>query len=265
MSRIFDCFIYNGESEVANIRFNELYNVVDTFFIIESDTTFSGQKKQLTFLDQARLMKWPLEKIIYEVHINEIPDVDPWVNERQQRNALAKVFQIIDKNDLVVISDVDEIPTWQSLLLARDDFSNFFFGFELSLSYFKLNYVNVEGPSSKVVHTVATRLSSESQWTFDELRQGIRNGSIPARIFEKSGWHFSYLSGDEGIRKKIRSFSHQELNTPEIMERVNVEMLLQQREDLFLRPGFKWEILGTEFLPDFVQSNIESFRDWIVS
>jgi beta-1,4-mannosyl-glycoprotein beta-1,4-N-acetylglucosaminyltransferase len=139
------------------------------------------------------------------------------------------------------------------------------FGFELSLSYFKLNYVNVAGPASKVVWTVATRKNKQSGHTFDELRMGIRDGSIPARIFQNSGWHFSYLSDDEGIRNKIRSFSHQELNTPEIMERVSVDLLLQQRADLFARPGFVWEVLGTDFLPDSVKSDLASHQDWLVT
>ena len=45
MSKIFDCFLYNGEDNLLNLRFNYLNSHVDYFVIVESCQTFQAKKK----------------------------------------------------------------------------------------------------------------------------------------------------------------------------------------------------------------------------
>ena len=65
--KIFDCFIFNNEVELLEIRLNILNDVVDKFVIVEGKSTFSGKKKDSSFLkNKDRFEKWN-DKIIYEL------------------------------------------------------------------------------------------------------------------------------------------------------------------------------------------------------
>ena len=46
MNKIFDCFMFNNEEKLLEIRFNVLNKFVDHFVIIESEETHSGNKKK---------------------------------------------------------------------------------------------------------------------------------------------------------------------------------------------------------------------------
>ena len=48
--KIYDCFIFNNEVELLELRLNILNDVVDKFVIVEGNFTFSGTKKESNFL-----------------------------------------------------------------------------------------------------------------------------------------------------------------------------------------------------------------------
>ena len=94
----------------------------------------------------------------------------------------------------------------------------------------------------------------------NNLRIGIRNRSIEARILENGGWHFSYMMNEEQIRNKIRSFSHQEFNTPEFLENISVQRTLMKKEDLLLRDGYIWDFCSIQTLPKTIRENPRKFQ-----
>ena len=65
MRKVIDAILYNGEENIFDLRIQELNSVVDEFWIIEGNCTFTGQPKDLVFEDQAHLRKWPMSKIKY--------------------------------------------------------------------------------------------------------------------------------------------------------------------------------------------------------
>lgn len=237
--------------------------MVDQFLVVEADHTFSGLRKPLRFLEQAKSYDWPMEKIDYRAHRVEAPDPDAWQNEWAQRNSLSAVLASVRADDLVLLSDVDEIPRAECVDYAVRHSDETRFGFKMQLSYFKLNFVNTGGPAKDVVWTVGFRRAGVGDFTFDQLRMGIREGSIEARILPDAGWHFSYLASDEGVRTKIQAFSHQELNTPEILERIDLRKLVAEGADLFDRPQFEWQVLKNADLPDYVLQNPHAFKEWL--
>ena len=48
-NKIYDCFMFNNENDLLEIRLNILNNYVDYFIIIESSETHSGLKKKISF------------------------------------------------------------------------------------------------------------------------------------------------------------------------------------------------------------------------
>jgi hypothetical protein len=266
MSRCFDAFIYNGEAEVVDIRVRELSDVVDRHFVVEASHTFSGKPKNLRFLSDAKRMGWPLEKFDYLTLSDTNVDENPWVNEKRLRNSISEVVNVSQGSDLILISDADEIPSANAVREMRDlatEFEKQFFGFVQTLSYFKLNYQLVNGPEALQVWSVACRAQDFIRFSPEELRIGIRERKIESQFLEDGGWHFSYLFDDEGIREKIKSFSHQEFNTRDFLAQIDVEKFLSEKLDLYNRQNYQWEIVDTDFLPDSVKADLPQFEKWI--
>ena len=135
--KIFDCFMYYDEEMILDLRLNYLNNYVDYFIIVESIYTHSGLRRKLLF-DINNFSKFK-KKIIYIV-LNEEPknldriekkDDENAINsklilnavkrENLQRDTIQNGLTLATQNDLIIISDVDEIPNLESLNLDNID------------------------------------------------------------------------------------------------------------------------------------------------
>jgi len=137
-------------------------------------------------------------------------------------------------------------------------------GFRLVFSYFFLNYRNVAGPEANLAWCCAFPKQALERHTPEQLRHGIRDGSIAAEQIDNAGWHFSYLTDLTGIKQKIAAFSHQEFNTPDFLDGIDIRETVRGRGDLFSRPGFVWDVVGIGDLPAHVLSNPRRYRHLIV-
>ena len=117
---IYDCFQYFNEEHIANLRFNILNKHVDYFVIVESTVNHQGQKKDLHFkIEKYKKFK---NKIKYIV-VDDTPDIikkphegGESLVEQHQRNSLMKVLNTAKDDDLIILSDVDEIPDLKNLI-----------------------------------------------------------------------------------------------------------------------------------------------------
>ncbi|KAF9942137.1 hypothetical protein BGZ67_002772 [Mortierella alpina] len=119
-ARVFDVILLNDELDLLEIRLNELHTVVDVFFIMEAEYTFSGKPKPLYFRDQESRFRPFRDKIVHVI----IPHLSPedeaqyvqdggWAKEKFARNRGFKIATDRRKpcdGDWVVLSDLDEIP-----------------------------------------------------------------------------------------------------------------------------------------------------------
>lgn len=134
--KLYDCFIFNNETDLLEIRLNILDDYVDYFVIIESSETFTGLKKKLFF----NIENYPKfkDKIIYGV-INKFPkNGTAWQNEDYQRNYISKLLENANSEDFIMISDLDEIPNLKNINLL--DYDEKLIVFEQRLFLYKLNY-----------------------------------------------------------------------------------------------------------------------------
>ena len=105
---IYDCFSYWDEDLLLDLRLNILDNFVDYFVIIEGNKTWQNNPKKLRFNIQ-RFKKFE-KKIIY-IAVEDLPDGDdPYKRENFQRNAIERGLKNANNHDLIIISDLDEIP-----------------------------------------------------------------------------------------------------------------------------------------------------------
>lgn len=257
--RIFDCCLFNGEMEALAIRLHELDEAVDYFIIVESTLTFSGMPREVSF--NARhpdILKFTSR--IRHVVVADMPATsDPWVREAWQRNAVIRGAPDAAPTDILILSDVDEVPSVAAVTNMKEDFENEVFGFRLAFYYFYVNYRNTAGPETALIWNVAATKQALDRTTPDSLRYTVRDGRTPARIFENGGWHFSYLMDEAGIREKIASFSHQEFNNEEFKSGINVAQIVSDEGDLFNRPGFEWKLQPDTDLPVWLRKNRKRF------
>jgi beta-1,4-mannosyl-glycoprotein beta-1,4-N-acetylglucosaminyltransferase len=146
---IFDCFMFYNEFDVLRLRLRELYAVVDRFVLTEATHTLTGKPKPLYFAEHREDFSEFADKIVHVVVDDMEIDPDPWKNEEFQRNAMLRGIDDLDLNDWILVSDVDEIPRASTIATLRDS-PLIMAGFRMPLSYFKLNYVNIEGEPNSV-------------------------------------------------------------------------------------------------------------------
>jgi hypothetical protein len=250
--RVFDCVMYNGEHQVLEIRLHELDTVVDRFVIVESDTTHSGKSKQIEF-DPTHPIIAPFAHKIEHFVVRDMPQTtNPWERENWQRNAMLRGISDAAENDLIVMSDVDEIVRASVVASARDDMAHSTFFFRLPFYYFFLNYKNIKGPEVNAIWNCAATYMETTRLTPQGLR---RNPPSGARIFDNAGWHFSYLTDEAGVKKKIGDFAHQELNTDAVLSAINILAIVRRGGDLYNRPGYEWVFTDGSEAPQWVREN----------
>ena len=114
--KLYDCFLFLNEFELLDMRLKYLDSVVDYFIIVEGSHTFSAQPKSFLLQDY----KFPIDrkKIIYLPIAYKPEPNDFWLNEFCLRNSLSKGIRLANNEDIIMISDVDEIPNKE--LLTKD-------------------------------------------------------------------------------------------------------------------------------------------------
>ena len=260
--RVFDCCLFNGEMDVLAIRLHELDAVVDHFVIVEGTLTFSGNPRPVTFDPCDPRVSQFAGKVRHVIVADAPETTDPWVREKWQRNAVLRGAADAGPEDLLIFSDVDEIPRATVVEEMAADYENELFGVQLAFSYFYVNYRNVAGPESALTWTVAAIRRAMDNILPDDLRHFVRDGNMPARIFENGGWHFSYLMDEEGIRRKIADFSHQEFNNAQFLDKIDIHRIVREERDFFDRPGYEWRLLPASDLPQWLLQNRRQLRQF---
>ena len=199
---IIDCFMFFNEFDLLEIRLSSLCDVVDRFVLVESPVTFSGNQKPL-FFDQnkhdSRFTKFDI------LHLVSTPVIG-WSRaaEAFQRNYLMAGLNDVSPDDIVLISDIDEIPNLESYRFGDEG------PFKQKMFYY---YLNVRlGPKSWK-GTIAVK--KKNIRTFQDLRD-IRNKRVP--VCRDGGWHFSTNGSVEQITYKIESFAERRFDTKEIKD-----------------------------------------------
>lgn len=227
--QIYDCFTFYNELDLLELRLTELYDVVNHFVIVEANTTFTNRPKPFLFEENKQRYSQFLDKIIH-VKVSDMPgDADPWVNEKYQRNAIVRGLDNADANDIIIVSDCDEVLRAAAVAHMRPSHQTIF-ALRMPLYNFKFNYMRTT-PGEYDCWPMATRKSTFNEITPDTLRnmrfnfngtpfQFVNNG---CEVIEHAGWHFGYMGDREYLVDKAQSFSHQEVNRPDFIEQIDIE------------------------------------------
>ncbi len=261
MPIIYDCFTFNDELDILELRLKYLEEKVDFFVLVESRKTFTGIKKPLYFLENmTRFLKYK-NKIIHLI-IDDFHSDIAWENEYYQRNFIKKGLIDCNDSDLIFISDVDEIPQIGKIVINYKiskprvvPLRNFYYYLN-NLMY--INYKNIFNKIQVKEFIFYNTIVSRYKY-IKEINIGKRDnfklqfGVLSNFFFTKPlGYHFSYLFGCEIDRylKKLESFSHTELNTEYFKNRERVSEVINKNLDIFNRNHFTFKYKDPEKVLD---------------
>lgn len=194
---VIDAFLCAGEIEMLKFRMKILDPVVDQFIAVQGITTHQGELRALSFTKHEKLIN----------HATDSGDGSTIERENRQREGVLEATFSFDHEDMIILGDVDEIPSREAVEEMRENpFSRCCV---LDFFYYRLRHLRPERCS-----ITCTNLGLVRETGVEMLRR--KRGSFP---FTKSnGWHLSYFGGTEAIKKKLRSFCHAEFNQPEFLD-----------------------------------------------
>ena len=291
--KIFDCFMYFDEEQVLDLRLNVLNDFVDYFVIVESTQNHKGIKRELLF-DQSKFQKFK-NKIIYLVY-DEIPKnvetisdnedenekdrkyiMNAVYRENSQRNFITKGLQKADENDLILVSDVDEIPKLNSLNLSKIDnkiliFKQdmFYYKFNLAIPNFK--WSGTKGVKKKNLKSPQwLRNIKDRKYAFFRIDTFFSEKKYTnIKIISDGGWHFSNIKNAKMIEHKLKSYLHHREFDQVSLSVDEIDNLIKNKKAIYdLRVDKKVNKVGNGVvlnnyninkLPKYINENLDKYK-----
>lgn len=259
--KIFDCFIFNHEIELLEIRLNILDDYVDKFIITEGNVTFSGNPKESYFLkNKEKFLKWKHKIVLNSINI-PIELENPWDREIYSRNSVMNL-NIFNEDDILLTSDGDEIPNPEVLKYSHewiDDKTHF--TFQQSGYHGYLNNLYTD----RWFGTRAATYAYMKNTTVDQIREATENESkITGSIITNGGWHFSYCGDENHIKQKINSFCDRHFDIPEVTNSVLDN--LKKGKDVLNRSHIIYrKVEIDETFPEYINKNKEKFTHLLLN
>jgi beta-1,4-mannosyl-glycoprotein beta-1,4-N-acetylglucosaminyltransferase len=247
--KIIDCFIFYNELDLLNYRLNLLDDYVDYFVLVEATHTHTGKEKKLFYNENKELFEKFKDKIIHIIVHDfpyKYPDVDvkknqQWENENFQRNCIKRGIDklTLHDNDLVVITDLDEIPNPEILNKIKENKKQITISsLKMDMYYYNLNC------KTKINDWIFPKIISYKEFTkLDITIHDFRYKKID-NIIKNGGWHLSFFGDKEFIANKIENYGHQEFNNDEILK--NIEEKIKSKKDLFNRENHEIQYIDIE-------------------
>ena len=295
--KIFDCFMYFDEDMLLEIRLNELEKFVDKFVIVESNHTHSGIRRKLLF-DINKFSKFK-DKIIYVI-VDSQPKVILKILEKDtqdikntkfimnavkrenfQRNEIFRGLHDAKPNDLILLSDLDEIPDLNTINIKQLPYKiilfkqkNFYYKFNLCLE----NYDWFGTKACKYKDLISP------QWL-----RNVKNKKYPfwrldifftikkyqdIHIVNDGGWHFSYFKDAKGIEEKLKSYLHHHEYDLDPLGVTKIKKMIESNIPVY---DLKTDMKKSKFankkqlkvqkdleLPKYIINNKKKYNQWFV-
>ena len=295
--KIFDTFMYFNEDLILDIRLNVLNNFVDKFVIVESIYTHSGEEKGLNF--DIKKYKDFSEKIIYIKSKDLPPNYQEMkaddTNEKNiarkllngiymdnhQRNKITEGLTSANDEDLILLSDIDEIPNLNSVDIKNLSskilvFNQYFFHYKLNLFLKGMNFFGTKGCKKKDLKSPQWLRNIKNK-TYNFFRIDTLFSSKKYRNLEfiqDGGWHFSNIMNANQIVYKLKSYAHHAEFPQDKLSKNVFDELIKKRKIMYDHgvdskdDKYSNEIDLTLFdenlLPSYINKNKNKFREWLV-
>ena len=260
--KIFDCFLYSNEDLILDVRLNTLSDYVSRFVIVEANKDHQGKEKKLNFnINNFQKFK---NKITYLV-VDDFPkNLTNWQRENYQRNFIANGLINFNDDDLIMISDIDEIPNLRNI---NNKIKDKMYVFRQKNFMYKINLLNTTYPIWYGTRMCKKKLLKSPQWLRDlKVKRNLfyKLFKINWNIVNEGGWHFSYLMNSEQIKEKIMAFGHAEYNKPEYVDLNNIGKKINKSIDLFDRKQLYKKINLDNSFPKIIFEKDYILKKWVI-
>jgi beta-1,4-mannosyl-glycoprotein beta-1,4-N-acetylglucosaminyltransferase len=296
--KIYDCFMFFDEEMVLDLRLNILNKYVDKFVINEATYLHSGKPKKLIF-DINKYKKFK-DKIIYNIidkqpqGIEKIYETDNDENDKKgeklvnnsskrehyQRECLGNSLDEADPNDIILCSDLDEIPNLEKVNFKKIKkkiviFKQKFFFYKFNLLYDEISWYGTRACKKK--HLINPQWLRDIKvkyyplWRLDTVFSKMKYSSI--HRVENGGWHFTNIKTPEDIEKKYLNFLHHQeyeysgLKLEDIKNMVeNNKVIYDHKAD---QKAYKWKgnkslkKISLNEMPNYIKENTKKYIEWL--
>tara|TARA_Y100000389_G_scaffold194475_1_gene224528 strand:+ start:2259 stop:3128 length:870 start_codon:yes stop_codon:yes gene_type:complete len=289
--------MYFDEDLLLDIRLNSLDKFVKKFVITEATYTHNGNKKKLNF-DINRFQKFK-DKIIYIVvdkqtenilqlekedtkeKIGEKLILNGMARDYYQRECLSEGLKEAKDDDLILISDLDEIPNLESVNL--NNIKNNIIIFEQKIFYYKLNliYDNFLWQGTRAIKN-KNFLSPQwlrnikgknyPKWRVDTFFSKKKYSNL--MFVKNGGWHFTCLRTPKQLEKKLLNYAHHYEFEESGLKVKDIEKFISERRIIYDykadQKKYKWsgksilKKIETKYLPNYIYNNLRKYSDWLV-
>lgn len=208
--KVYDCFMFYNELDLLNLRFHELNECVDFFVLVEGVKTHSNKPKPLYYLDNISKFSKFKDKIIHIV-IENFPEKSTigtenrWFTENYHRNCILRGLKDCKDDDIIFISDLDEIPRPDTINdIKKKSLKQ---SFALGQKYYYYDFKKLVGCYKKKKFipcvwpgTIVTTYKLLQKTSPQKLRNK-RWGKLP--VIPKAGWHLSYFGGYKVVLNRL--------------------------------------------------------------
>ncbi len=256
-AKVYDCFTFFNELEILEIRLNELYDHVDKFVLVEARETHRGASKPLYYDENKKRFERFSDKIIHVI-VDELSTNTTllsneesgfcWARENDQRNQIMRGLIDCEPNDLILISDLDEIvrpsviPEIDRILNESRDDIRLVICRQKLYTYFinRLDSIDWRGTAG----ILFKNLKKCSPQYCRSIRQ------LSPYVVDNGGWHFSYMGGYNRVVCKLSSFAHAECDT---LENKSIKKIADKVRQLTL-------VDIDDTYPKYIINNLEKFK-----
>mgnify|MGYP002672311310 FL=1 len=276
---VIDCIPFFNELDILKLRLHILDPLVDRFVIEEATHTFSGLPKDLCFEKNREMFEEFLPKITYLVVDNSPKEISTHERDKFQKNALAKALTDASDEDVLILSDVDEIPNPVVLheLVKRFDPDKIYhlaqrnFYCYLNMEEVSGNLLSITGefPGVERRMWLGTKVFAKKnipESGIIDLREISPEDPRSVRVAD-GGWHFGYMGSchetdvSRRVGTKVVAAAHQEYNTEDVLAEVKDRLILG--EDIFGRNAvFQWAVVDESY-PQFLLEH-KSEYDYLI-
>jgi len=288
--KVFYAVEFFNELDTLEIALETLNDVVDYFIVSESTKSHQeGLPKLLYFEENKQRFAKFLPKIIHQV-IDDTPDdfsdlsltqakdethrivLDKtkinirgietqknYCRDGYEKECLLRAMGTCQDDDIVIVSDADEIPSILAVKHVLDNFDpNLVYNFNLNHYWFYFNCLKTDEWIGNRLLTFANFKSK----SMNELRDMKRLSGV---IVKNAGWHFSFQGNTNAIKQKIQSYGEKSINRPDVVDNIKefIDDCITNQHDFFYRPAEFTIVPIDESFPPYLYNNQEKFKEFI--
>ena len=289
--KIFDCTTYYDEELIMDIRFNTLNDQVEKFIVVESLFSHSGKKKKLNFnINNYSKFKDKIIYIVIEKEPDNLKNSNQLSQSDKRMNSLKRIEQSYDymlngikdvgEDDLVILSDNDEIPNLRSDQFLRSKkniiiFKQLLFYYKFNLNYENLTWFGSKACRKKKLKSMSWLRNLKNKeypwWRVDVMFSNFKQRDL--EIVNDGGWHFTNIKTPEKLLEKLKKFCHHDEFDESGIDLNFIKSKIENKEvfyDHFLdkknpnkwRSNYKLKKVSNSILPEYIIKNHQKYKNW---